>query len=476
MQPRLEAQPRLIQPIKRLVAIVTRRGNQESPLTGTTRQNSLDREVEQLRQNVERGIFLEHESYKKFLAQSGRSIPDMSGFSSKDFTLTPGNSTGKWVVTSPDREYVNQTYKEYLVEKYTKEYKKRGKHSDPQAYVSYDEYLIRSGRKYIPIYHGEALSDSDREYVTQTYREYLAWHDEKNEYRKKLISRLDSDPLLSKEGRERILEEDERSTRNWHQHRLEQYLRYGDTLPPIIEDGKIMSPSESFMLYDLQQERLEREALARGEEYKRPPLPLRPIDLQPLTPERRLQRDLQIVRDADYQLSKEANDAQYDKIAEVIQTKVWRDSMSGRGSVTIKPYHQIDMSINADGSSIINRSRSGTTIGNAHDALTFGIGYFTDRAAIIDEAQGLLSDDELQTGVKANFIQHTYTVEEEGKKVEKTEMIVIPHAYAEHVQLFCAFLHNAAKIISPDEYITKIRRSLQLETRKAPILRRAAAA
>ena len=132
------------------------------------------------------------------------------------------------------------------------------------------------------------------------------------------------------------------------------------------------------------------------------------------------------------------------------------------------------MSITRDGS-IINRSRSGTTIGNAHDALTFGIGYFTDRAAIIDEAQGLISDDELAKGIKANFIQHTYTVEEEGKTVEKTEMIVVPHAYAEHVQLFCAFLHNAAEIISPDEYTTQIRRDIQLETRKAPILRRASA-
>jgi len=423
----------------------------------------IHRENELTQQNIKRGIWPEHEAYKKFLTKSGKTMPDISGLSYRD--LTP-----------PVKEFINQTYKEYLAQKYRQEYEnaQRKTPREPQSYVSYQEYLFQSGRKYIPVYQsGENLSEPDREYITQTYKEYLVWKDEKREYRKNLISRLDSNPLLSQEGRERILKDDERSRQMSNANWLERHLREGDTPPPTIEDGIIMTGTESFILMGLKIKQMKAEAKARGEEYKQPQLSLRPIDLAPLTPERRLQRDQEIVQEEHYKLAKEARETQFDEIAEVIKTKMWKNAPSGHG-ITIKPYLQIDMGVKADGS-VINRSKAGTTIGNAHDALSFGIGYFTDRAAIIDEAQGLLSDEELQKGIKANFIQHTYTVEEEGKTVEKTEMIVIPHAYAEHVRLFCAFLRNAVIIISPDEYTTQIRKALQLETRKAPILRRVSA-
>jgi hypothetical protein len=44
-------------------------------------------------------------------------------------------------------------------------------------------------------------------------------------------------------------------------------------------------------------------------------------------------------------------------------------------------------------------------------ALSFGIGYF---------------DEDQRKGVKSYFIQRSYTVEEKGKMIPKTEIIVIP--------------------------------------------------
>ncbi len=107
-------------------------------------------------------------------------------------------------------------------------------------------------------------------------------------------------------------------------------------------------------------------------------------------------------------------------------------------AVTIQREGDLKIGVKKDGS-IINRSRFGVAISYDHsnigvytlqeEKLSFGIGYFGDRTQIIPEARELFSDEELQRGVKAYFVQRSYTAEEHGKLVRKTELVAIPLTY-----------------------------------------------
>src|SRR5260370_27469339 len=421
----IERAPQPNQPIKRLVALVTRRGIQERPLTGTTRQNPLSRELDMLEQNVKQGIFLEHESYTKFLTQSGRTMPDLSGKSYED-------------LTQPDKAFIDQTYKEYLVQKYTQEYNaNRGKHSDSQSYVSYREYLLQSGMRYTPIYNGETLSEPDREYVTQTYMEYLVWLDKRNPSLENPPAWM-TNPLYTQEDKERLNQWSARFDKKWRERRLEEHLKNGDTLSPTIKDGKIMTETEYFILLLQETRRLELEALARGDVYV--PSLLRAerpvVYTEPLSPEQRKERDLSIFHEENFKLSKEVHDRQFRDIGLIIQNRVWKDKPFQKTPVSLTPVGDRKMVIKQDGTTI-NHSYAGWMLSYTHDdieqqhvdtfhyhnqipkteTLCYGIEYVTDRSHIISEAQESVTDEDVASGVKAYFIENTSTVEVGGKIV-----------------------------------------------------------
>src|SRR5260221_815255 len=148
---------------------------------------------------------------------------------------------------------------------------------------------------------------------------------------------------------------------------------------------------------------------------------------EPLTPEKRRQRDFRTVREIDYQTAKEAHDTQFDEMARIIDNKLWKDKPRTTPNIAITPLRHLHISIKQADGTIINNSRYGVTLSFTHndinplhedwgiyaydyqrphtEALSFGIGYVTDRSQIVEAAQGAVSDEDLATGVKAYFVQ-----------------------------------------------------------------------
>ncbi len=257
---------------------------------------------------------------------------------------------------------------------------------------SYRDYLIQSGGKYIPIQYGEALSESDREYVTQTYRKYM------------VSKNLD----LSKPVKE-----------NWIEYSIKEHLK-GIDLTPIVVDGKIMSGMEYMNYLDRQ----DQEAIARGEDpYARPraPLVLKKLHFDepvPLTREQQKQRAIPIVDELKAQLEDEVwKREELDLIAEHIRKKTWGDTNAQRPLALVVPARQGDIIVEDDGT-VINRIGIGFSLSYPYDGrreqnrqqalendLYMGIGYFTDtdRSHIIPEAQGVVTDEGFKHGFKAYF-------------------------------------------------------------------------
>lgn len=106
-------------------------------------------------------------------------------------------------------------------------------------------------------------------------------------------------------------------------------------------------------------------------------------------------------------------------------------------------------------------------------SLSFGIGYFTDRAYIIDEAQGLISDDEVAKGVKAYFIHRrdNFSVGgsvamEVGERIDKRsvgeiERYIIPVDYPESFSIFERALDKIAYDYAPDTVVPQANERIQ---------------
>lgn len=235
-------------------------------------------------------------------------------------------------------------------------------------------------------------------------------------------------------------------------------------IPTQIEiNGKMVTMYEGWIAYLALWERLEREAAARGDteiDYSQLPWRPQPQRYQDLTPEARREKNLTTVRKIDNRLTKEAREAHFDQMAESIQERVWKTKPSRTLSLAIKPSNDLKVRIINDGT-VVNRSRFGATISFTHKdgethipqegELSFGIGYFTDRTQIIPEAQQILSDDQLQTGVKAYYVERTYTFREKGKAERKTYLSAIPIGYQETQETFFEYLYTSAKLLAPEK-------------------------
>jgi hypothetical protein len=82
------------------------------------------------------------------------------------------------------------------------------------------------------------------------------------------------------------------------------------------------------------------------------------------------------------------------------------------------------------------------------EQLTLGIGYFGED--VIPEAQGSVTDEDLEKGIKAYFVEVTKTA---GNRVLEARTVVIPYNYVEHRQTFHAHLYESAASLSPDQVI-----------------------
>src|SRR5260370_32949683 len=77
-------------------------------------------------------------------------------------------------LTPPVRTYVNQTYKEYLIHKENRNTSTQPETPVPQGKLQmYGDYLRQIGRREVIILHGEAPTQAEKEFITQTYTEYL---------------------------------------------------------------------------------------------------------------------------------------------------------------------------------------------------------------------------------------------------------------------------------------------------------------
>src|SRR5205823_2631650 len=149
-----------------------------------------------------------------------------------------------------------------------------------------------------------------------------------------------------------------------------------------------------------------------------------------LSLEQRRQQNMSFVQEMDNKLINEVIDSQVDQIAEDIKMNMWKDNIG-----SVKPAGQVDVTIRNDGT-VTNRSRHGVTLSYTHDdiqeywvhkkgersyflhekqeikeEIVMGIGYFIDRSGIIPEAQQAVTNEDLQKGVKAYFVQVAYEEE-----------------------------------------------------------------
>ncbi len=450
---------RLAHPFKRRGEGVQAKPTREAAPTGTTHQNTLyGIEGRPSIRSAEGEIKSEHESYIEFLTKASTPIPDLSSISG-----LPYEDQNPTV-----RTYVNQTYKEYLIEKDKNTYERKpiepsarpirriieirsGKEfilDEPEP-VSYREYMLHSGRKYIPIYYGEVLNTSEKEYITQTYKEYLIWeidHFDKPEARDYLkgVNRLNSS--------------------------IEQHLK-GDTAPPIIAEGKIMSGIEYWDYVLEKREREKQEAIDRGEFpdiYHSMPLVQENLhfdETKPLTPDQGRERNRSIVMALRGQFVTEVKKADIDLIAENIRSDIW----NGSSTLTeLRPAVAGKITIKQDGT-IINRLRSGlalsypsldehgklTTKPDRKQTLSMGIGYFgeEDEANIITEAQGTIPPEDLKKGIKAYFVERTFVDVVTQKK--KTYRTIIPFAYANSRLTFYEHLADSAIYLDPRKFVPR---------------------
>ncbi len=238
-------------------------------------------------------------------------------------------------------------------------------------------------------------------------------------------------------------------------------------LPTHMElNGQMLTPLEHFRAVILLYDRLEQEALERGDtKIDHSQLPWSTEKYEELTPELRRFQNSVIIGEARYLMAKEAQKAQFDGIAESIQENIWKRPLSPNSPILIKPAHKLKMGIKDDGSTS-NRSRFGASISYARtdilsnergnipqtprEELFFGIGYFGDKSVLIPEAQASVQDEELEDGVKSYFVQRSYMVNENGRMVRKTDVYAIPLAYPESQKTFFTHLYKSAKFLTPD--------------------------
>jgi len=91
--------------------------------------------------------------------------------------------------------------------------------------------------------------------------------------------------------------------------------------------------------------------------------------------------------------------------------------------------------------------------GKIENEITFGMGYFTERAQLITEAQALVSDGELQKGVKAFFVTSSSS-SPNGDFVD-FERRIIPQVYPGSEGEFYNLILQKATYLSPDKHVQK---------------------
>jgi hypothetical protein len=293
---------------------------------------------------------------------------------------------------------------------------------------SYEEYLTQTGGRYIDHIYGEPLLDADREHITQTYNAYL----------------IKTSPILEEEDRKYLI--------------MRKLEGRGDLK---YEDWKV---------YFEMREGQKQEAIAKGE-----PNPLRvaplvarqqPYDAAiPLTDEKRQLRNNFFASAVDNQLLSEVIDTQFDQFAEIIKQDIWKSPIG-----IIENTGQRSIDIQADGT-VKNRSQHGMSLSFSHieqerlpngnkgvsikrtEELSFGIGYFGERADIVPEARGAVSDEDLEKGIKAYYIQWNYTAERDEYIGDSTVLYVIPFASDDAQRIFFEHLYRSAISTSPEKVI-----------------------
>ncbi len=256
---------------------------------------------------------------------------------------------------------------------------------------------------------------------------------------------------------------------------LKTYNPFDDPLVKREQERRAREPKVSLGTFDewvkyvALRERLEREAAARGDvEIDYSQLPWRPQPQEPpATPEQQRARDIPILNTLHARMAKEARDAQFDGMATSIQEKIWKEKPP---RLAIKPTEQLKIMIRKDGS-VMNRSRFGATVSYTHkdiatsnqrEELSFGIGYFGDRAAIVPEAQAAITDAQLEKGVKGYYVERSYTyVDGRGRIVRQKKLVVVPMGYTESIETFFEKLYVNAKLVSPDAVVPKAKQRVK---------------
>ena len=295
---------------------------------------------------------------------------------------------------------------------------------------------------------------------------------------KEITPSWEKNPLLTAEARERLKAYDEQLERAG-----EEVQRRVDNAPKgksyVEIEGKRYTFVEAYRVIAAKMDRQEAEARARGEP---DPMRIAPfvspqlVHNDSLTPEQRRARTRFFMYEVDNHLIREVEDAQFDQLAAEIKNSTWKNP---RASVHLSG--QIAAAIKDNGI-IRNHSRHGVTLSYTHDdigkpegkdkivtipqreELSFGIGYF-DQTHIIPEAREMFTENELERGIKAYYVERSYTVEERGKAVRKTELVAIPLIYAAAQQKFIEHLYKGAKITSPETVIPQAQQRIQTHRR-----------
>ena len=417
--------PRLIH---RLLPFKRRSQNTETRPSSATHQNMMSgNERQPLNGNTEHNSKSEHESYMEYLTKAGKPFPQIASLSSEN-------------ITPPVKAYVNQTYKEYLIHKENKNTSIQPEaplpHGEPQ---SYSDYLTQTGRREVIIFHGETPTQAEKEYITQTYTGYL--------------------------------------TQKYKGDMSEQAINYliglalqGNTPPPIIVDGKIMSGIEYWDYVQEKRQRQKQEKIARGElpDRNQPtPLVAQQLHFDETTQVTRRERNQAIITAIRGQFVTDLRNSDIDLIAENIRSDMWGYA----GRVTrIRPAVEGKISIKDDGT-VKNRLHSGLLLSypllntgrhpephkeKTHE-LYVGVGYFGEDEIINipREMQAVVTDEGRDKGFKAYFIRRTFFDEVTQKK--KTYMTIIPFAYANSQRTFYEHLADSAIYLDPRKFISRRR-------------------
>lgn len=286
-------------------------------------------------------------------------------------------------------------------------------------------------------------------------------------------------PSLSEETKAHFRAFDENLERSWRE--LQEKRAKEPKIPTHMEwEGRMVTHGEYFRLYIAERQRFdqfESYATKRGETYNSHE---QVMLYGTLSPEQK--------NTVDVQLAQEARDARFSDMAQEIQNLMWNNPLHPF-LVKIKPAHEVNIGTREDGT-ILNRSGSGVTISYTHkdreiqtvgeqkrepiarleESLTFGVRYVTDKRYLAQEVKDVVSDEDLDKGVKSYFVQQTRTIERNGKAEEETTMIAIPLGYAqtekEEILTFYKYLYDTAKSIAPKAVLPKAKERVKTYRRE----------